>query len=376
VQIRTEAMDQIAEHGRCAHWAYKRGAFQQEEGQYQWLKDILEIFGTNTSPQERLSNARREIITGEMFCFTPQGDIVSLPEGATAVDFAYAVHTNIGNSCIGARVDGRVMPLWTVLQSGENVEILTGPGQQPSALWEQFIITGKARSCIRKSILTREKVEFALLGRSLLQQQLALLDPDISQKDLLQKLTKAFGCTTLKDLQLAIGHGLIPYPSLLRKVLPFTSQTRSSVPVSPIRLSDFTVGIAVHYAECCHPIENSPVVGELVPGQGLVIHTHPCIQERHALPALIAVVWGKNALPADTCLHLHLIILNKLGSFATVFDILRDLKIRVTHVKIDYRDIKLIHVTAEIHTEEEMQLAQALASLRACHCVQKVEEKR
>jgi GTP pyrophosphokinase len=294
---------------------------------------------------------------------------------ATPVDFAYAVHTHIGNSCVGARIDGRIMPLSTTLQSGSHVEILTDKNQTPSALWMNFVATGKAKTCIGKYIRTREKTEFILLGQSLLQQQLACLQEGFSHKDVIQQLSKWFGCTTQRGLQEAIGRGRILLPSLHQKICHMGIPLQPSIEPEPIDVSDFTPGIAVHHADCCNPIAQDRIVGELVSERGLVVHTSTCEHAPSEQNTRLKVFWGEDA-PSNTRVHaqLHIVVLNQPGSFAMVFNILRDNEVRISNVKTTYRTLEFLDVIAEIEIENEGHLMETIASLQTCALVHKVEE--
>jgi GTP pyrophosphokinase len=336
----------------------------------------LEIFDTSTSPKEILSHTRREMFVRGIFCFTPDGDLISLPEGATAVDFAYAIHTNIGDSCIGVRIDGYLMPLWTVLQNGTSIEIITDPHQRPSPLWDKFVVTGKAKAHIRKFVRAQEKKEFSRLGQALLRQQLAQFEWEDTRTGILSKLAKDFGYSSLRSFQEAVGRGRVPYALLKQKMEPLKGSLRTAVEVPPVRLSDFTSGIAVHYAECCHPIAQNSVVGQLTPDHGLIVHTLHCLHGKEGSSTPIPTVWGGEVPDQRICTHLQITILNQLGSFAIVFNLLKDLEIRVTHISIAYRSVELINVIAEIQMEQEEQLAEAFASLRTCPRVRRVEEQK
>ncbi|MDR1910404.1 MAG: RelA/SpoT family protein [Holosporales bacterium] len=376
VQIRTVDMDNMANNGKCSHWVYKKDATGRIGAeQYRWLKGILDIFQNTTAPEEILSNAQSEIFNESIFCFTPRGDLISLPVGATPVDFAYAVHTHIGNSCVGARVDGRITPLNTPLQSGSHVEILIDENQSPSALWKNFVITGKAKACIGKYIRMREKTEFVLLGQSLLQQHFSCLQEGFSYKDVMTQLVKGFECATQRGLQEAIGRGRILPSSLHQKICHMNIPLKPSVDPMPINVSDFILGIAVHHADCCHPIAQDHIVGELVPERGLVVHTSTCARAPSHKNASLPVFWGEDA-PANTRMHaqLHIVVLNQPGSFAMVFNVLRDREVRISNINTTYRVLEFLDAIADIEVENKAHLAETIASLRTCPRVHSVEE--
>lgn len=169
IQIRTREMHKIAELGVAAHWQYKQGEHVPKADEYKWLKSLLDILEHASDPEEFLEHTKLEMFPDEVFCFTPAGDLISLPKDATIIDFAYAVHSQVGNHCVGARVNGKMVPLRTSLLNGDSVEVITSKGQTPSPLWERFVVTGKARSAIRKFIRSQQRSQYILLGKEMLQ---------------------------------------------------------------------------------------------------------------------------------------------------------------------------------------------------------------
>jgi len=168
VQIRTQEMHDIAERGVAAHWQYKQGYGKTEGKQYHWLRQLLEILEHAAGPEEFLEHTKLEMFQDQVFCFTPRGDLINLPQGATSVDFAYAVHSEIGDTCVGTKINGRMMPLRTQLRNGDQIEVLTSKAQTPSPTWERFVVTGKARAHIRRYVRLQERDEYLKLGQSIL----------------------------------------------------------------------------------------------------------------------------------------------------------------------------------------------------------------
>src|SRR5260370_5616660 len=168
VQIRTREMHEVAELGVAAHWSYKQGEAKTEGKPYRWLRELLDILEHAAGPEEFLENTKLEMFQDQVFCFTPKGDLIALPRGATPVDFAYAVHSQVGDTCVGAKINGRIVPLRSTLSNGDQVEIVTSKAQTPSPTWERFVVTGKARARIRRVVRTQQRAQYLDLGKAIL----------------------------------------------------------------------------------------------------------------------------------------------------------------------------------------------------------------
>src|ERR1700722_12936523 len=206
IQIRTREMHEEAELGVAAHWAYKSNA-RSDGKQYRWLRELLEIVDNAQRPEEFLEHTKLELFQDQVFCFTPKGDLIALPRGATPVDFAYAVHSGVGDTTVGSKVNGRMVPLRTVLKNGDQVEVVTQKGGTPSPAWERFVVSGKARSCIRRFIRTQQRTEFVLLGRSMLDKLCKQEGVEFSEKAF-EAVAKNFQTPALEDLFANIGASL------------------------------------------------------------------------------------------------------------------------------------------------------------------------
>src|SRR5579864_9486797 len=209
VQIRTRNMHEVAELGVAAHWAYKEGAPKTDGLQYRWLRELLDIVEHAQKPEEFLEHTRLELFQDQVFCFSPKGDLIALPRGATPIDFAYAVHSGVGDACVGAKVNGRMVPLRTALKNGDQVDIVTQKGGKPSPAWERFVVTGKAKSCIRRFMRTQQRTEFILLGKSMLDKLCKQEGVDFSEKAF-EAISKDFQSATFEDLLANIGASLQP----------------------------------------------------------------------------------------------------------------------------------------------------------------------
>ena len=303
-QIRTQDMHRVAETGVAAHWLYKTdGRLDLAEAQretHRWLQSLLEIQSESRDSKEFLEHVKGDLFPDEIYVFTPKGKIMALPRGATAVDFAYGVHTDIGHHCVAARINYELLPLRTELKNGDHVEILTSPTARPNPSWLSFVATGKARSRIRHYLKGLQQKESAALGERLLNQALATLkvEPDAIAWDRWEALAKEYGAKSQLDVLADIGLG---------KRLSFvvaqalTRQGKADDPPvpSPTKPGALTLrgveGVAIQYARCCRPIPGDAIVGQFRKGQGLIVHLRDCVtlrKQRVDAGELIDVEWA------------------------------------------------------------------------------------
>src|SRR6202035_2849291 len=207
VQIRTGEMHEVAELGVAAHWIYRQSEARTDGRQYRWLRELLDILDHASGPEEFLEHTKLEMFQDQVFAFTPKGDLIALPRGATPVDFAYAVHSQIGDTCVGAKINGRMLPLRTQLANGDQVEIVTSRAQTPSPTWERFAVTGKAKAAIRRFIRTRQREQYLQLGKSLLDKTFHEEGYEATEKGL-DGVKANFKHATTDDLVAAVGAGL------------------------------------------------------------------------------------------------------------------------------------------------------------------------
>src|ERR1700730_13051716 len=219
MQIRTREMHEVAELGVAAHWVYKQGAPRTEGRQYRWLRELLDILEHASDPQEFLEHTKLEMFQDQVFCFTPKGDLIALPRGATPVDFAYAVHSVIGDTCVGAKINGRLAPLRTPLANGDQVDIITSKAQTPSPTWERFVVTGKARARIRRFVRTQQRQQYLDLGKAILQKAFRQEGQEFSERPL-EAVLKQFHCATVEDLYVAVGEGIATGREVVNAAFP------------------------------------------------------------------------------------------------------------------------------------------------------------
>jgi GTP pyrophosphokinase/guanosine-3',5'-bis(diphosphate) 3'-pyrophosphohydrolase len=281
VQIRTESMHHMAQEGVASHWLYKDSEESGADLQlktHKWLQSLLELQSTAGDSAEFFEHVKVDLFPDEVYVFTPQGKIMALPRGATAVDFAYAVHTDIGNHCVAARINYELMPLRTELSNGDQIEIVTAAHANPSPAWLSYIKTGRARSKIRHFLKTMQHDESAALGEHMLNQELIVLgvEPGSIPAAIWEQLVHDSAGKSVKDVYTDIGLGRRLAAVVARRLLPRDDSLHPEGSKPAALVIRGTEGMAIQLAPCCHPIPGDAIIGSIRKGQGLVIHTHDC----------------------------------------------------------------------------------------------------
>src|SRR5580704_11925038 len=355
MQIRTREMHDVAELGVAAHWTYKHGAPKTEGPQYRWLRELLDILDHAAGPEEFLEHTKLEMFQDQVFAFTPKGDLIALPRGATAVDFAYAVHSEIGDTCVGVKINSRLVPLRTQLQNGDQVEIITSKAQTPSPTWERFVVTGKARARIRRFIRTQQRTQYLDLGRAIVQKAFRQEGQEFSERPL-EAVLKTFNCSTVEDLYVAVGQGLATGRTVVHAAFPQQHEPKAAKVVSLDRArrrakrNDIAVpirglipGMALHFAGCCHPLPGDRIVGIVTTGKGVTIHTIDCetLESFAEAPERwLDVAWHMD--PAKTEAHvgrLHVVVSNEPGSLGSLSTVIGKSEGNITNLKITNRSM-------------------------------------
>lgn len=290
IQIRDKEMDEVSESGVAAHWLYKHSTDSSitEGMQYKWIRQLMDTLQSTEDPEEFIENTKLDLFKDEVFVFSPQGDIVSLPSGATPLDFAYYIHSEIGNTCQTAKVNGRVVPLRTQLSNGDQIEIITAKNQNPTRGWAEFVVTGRAKSAITRYLRQQELDEKVRLGRDILEKAARRESLSYTEKSLLQTL-EACKATDIDDLYAGIAQGRI-FPRQIFDVLypernkeePQELPEYGKAPAGKDRrdnrvaIDGLTPGMAIHIAKCCNPLPGEPIVGIINTGRGITIHNKQC----------------------------------------------------------------------------------------------------
>jgi len=395
VQIRTRSMHEVAEMGVAAHWGYKEGLERIDGRQYRWLRELLDILEHASGPEEFLEHTKLEMFQDQVFCFTPKGDLIALPRGACPVDFAYAVHSQVGDRCVGAKINGRIVPLRTVLTNGDQVEIVTSRAQTPSPTWERFVVTGKARACIRRFIRTQQRTQYVELGRALLSKEFQHGGYEYTDKAL-EGVLKKLKADSAEDVIAQVGEGLTSAREIMVTVFPGSRAQQASpekvIPLArqrqkakgngafavPIR--GLIPGMAVHFAGCCHPLPGDRIVGIVTTGKGVTIHTIDCetLESFAETPERwIDVSWDKD--PGVDQLHtgrLNVVIANQTGSLGSLTTVIGKNDGNIMNLKIVNRSTDFFEILIDVEVKDVKHLTNIIAALRATPHINSVERAR
>jgi len=390
IQMRTLEMHDVAELGVAAHWNYKQGGTATREGrQYRWMRELLEILEQASNPEEFLEHTKLEMYQDQVFSFTPKGDLIALPRGATLVDFAYAVHSEVGDGCVAARINGKSRPLTTQLQNGDQVSIDISETAKPSPLWEQFVVTGKAKAAIRKFVRNERYEQFCDLGKAILQKQLRRTGTRYSQKLLLQAAT-VLNFETIEDVLAATGEGVISSSDVLHAILPdgnyiIPSTNDNVVPISRTRKSDtiplkgLIPGMAFHYARCCHPLPGERIVGIVTTGKGVTVHTIDCetLEGFQSMPERwLDVSWDVDVEHSHHIGRLGIVLENEPGSLGNVTSTIGKNLGNIINFKIISRSVDFFEMQIDVEVNHVKHLKNIIAALRATPVISSVERAR
>jgi GTP pyrophosphokinase len=372
IQIRTQAMNRIAEAGVASHWLYKSTDAEISEAQqrtHKWLQSLLDIQNASGDPAEFLEHIKVDLFPDEVYVFTPKGKIMAMPRGASAVDFAYAVHSDIGNRCVAAKINYELVPLRTELKNGDRVEVITAAHAHPNAAWLSYVKTAKARSHIRHFLKTMQYDEAAALGERMLNQAVRALGAKTSQAtpDRWEKLVREFGAKSRQEIVADIGLGKRLAAIVARKLLLPTDQQaaegRSPAGSIVIRGSE---GMAVQFAKCCNPIPGDPITGFMKKGQGLVVHTHDCptaAKSRSDPEKWLDVEWAPETDKMFD-VGIRVTVANQRGVLAKVAAAIAEAGSNIDNVSMDEERgvYTTMHFTLQV--ANRMHLARVLRSLR------------
>jgi len=373
VQIRTREMHAQAEHGLAAHWAYKEGK-QAAETQHPWISDLIEILDHAGSAEELLEHTRMAMYQDRIFAFTPKGELIQLPKGATPVDFAYAVHTDLGDQTVGAKINGRVMPLRTPLENGDQVEILVSKAQHPQPAWLSFVVTGKARAKIRRFVKSKEREETVALGKKIFDEIVQRLPAPLGWEAMAEAL-KRLNFHDDEALMEAIALKRVDDVAVMEALMP-GSAIKEGVKPPPqrqaISIKGLTAGVAYQLAECCHPIPGDRIVGLRREGEGIEVHAIGCDQLANGEDAdWVDLAWGDEA--DGGAARLCVVMKNEPGSLAVIAGIMGNHGANIVSMDQVSRDgsFHTFHFDIEVH--DVQHLMRILAALRATDAVSTAE---
>jgi GTP pyrophosphokinase len=376
-QIRTTNMHRVAEAGIAAHWKYKAGGDAdsgQQDRTREWLSNLVSLQESGSS-EEFLESVKVDLFPDKVYVFTPKGQILRLPSGATVVDFAYAVHTDIGNRCVAAKVDRRLTPLRTVLRNGQTVEIISAKGATPNPSWVNFVVTAKARSAIRHYLKSLRRSEAIALGAKLLAQ--ALGEFSLSFEDVSEPVRRAalgeLGMKDLDELHEKIGLGERLAPLVARRLLPTATHASGTSVLAPLAIAG-TEGLLVTYARCCFPIPYDPIFAFLSSGRGVVIHRENCVnvEDYSKHPENWLPVSWQTSPDRLFSSELRVYVINRTGVLAAVAAAIASTETNIDHVSIDEQDSDTAVLTFELRVRDRRHLARLVRVIRRMPDVNRV----
>ena len=383
IQIRTKEMEELANNGIAAHWLYKTeedGRRNNHARARQWVKGLLELQQNAGNSLEFIENVKIDLFPDEVYVFTPKGRIMELPKGSTPVDFAYAVHTDVGNTCIACRVNRRLAPLSQALESGATVEIISAPNTQPNPNWLNFVVTGKARTHIRHALKQQRREESVSLGARLLSKALDNLGvryEDISEARL-QALLKENHQDERDDLLEEIGLGNRTAHVIARRLLSTEESAANPLATDGPLVIRGTEGLVLNYARCCTPIPGDLIVGHLSAGKGMVVHRDSCknISELRNNPEkCIPLTWAKD-IDSEFNVELRIELAHQRGLIALLAGTISEADANIDKINVDERDGRISVIQLGISVRDRVHLARIIRKLRGLAGVSRITRMR
>jgi GTP diphosphokinase / guanosine-3',5'-bis(diphosphate) 3'-diphosphatase len=400
VQIRTREMQDVAEKGVAAHWRYRDHAPARtgEEGEgdgdgeiktYEWLREMVDLLERGDSAEEFFEHSRLNLYQDQVFCFTPKGDLIPLPRGATPIDFAYKVHTNLGHHTVGAKVNGLHVNLYTPLRNGDQVEIIASKEQTPSPLWEQFVVTGTARNEIRRFLRQSQRGEHIKFGRKILEKIFADEGCELTDKAV-DGVARKLRVSRAEDVFAEVGSGSLRGYEVLQAVYPELKQDpekRKAAALAeppegarPISIRGLTPGVAYRLGTCCHPLPGDRIVGLMVPGKGVTIHTIDCEELEKAQSSMddwLDVTWSNHAAETGPSVaRLAVRVKNAAGSLGAAMTVIGNSGGNIHNMKTTNRNPLFYEFQVDVAVRDVAHLQNILGALRVNTVVERVDRVR
>ncbi len=352
IQIRTQEMHKVAEYGVAAHWSYKQKAklINNEESQYKWIRDLIGLFEHASDASEVLQSHKIQMHKDQVFCFTPNGDVFNLQNGATIIDFAYAIHSEVGNNCISAKVNGETAPLRQKLDNGDQIEIITSKKSKPSLNWLQFVTTSKAKTAIRHFIRIEKQEEYKKLGKAIINKFFAKKDLDINEK-LLEKAVNILNKKSVNELYILIAQGILSRNEILRIIYPNFKEIankNSNNHQNEVPIEGLISGMAMNFGSCCNPIPGDDIIGIINTGSGVTIHNQSCRNMKNIATnsqMLLEVCWSEDIKQEGLYkARIKILLKNQSGALADVSNAMFKRNININNIDIINRNKEFLRL--------------------------------
>ncbi len=390
IQIRTEHMHEEAELGVAAHWLYKQKGEGTDNKQYRWLRELMDVIENANHPEEIIANTKLELYQDQVFCFTPNGDLIPLPRRATPIDFAYAVHSKLGDTTVGAKVNGRIVPLNTQLLNGDQVEVATSKKQTPSPNWERFVVTGKAKARVRRFVRLQKQEEYKNLGKAMLQKVFKHEGCDYSDKIFTPEVCKQFKVDAYEALLVNVGSGNLGSREVFYAIHPEYRPKEKELTMDslaedldskskkhhkkkgkqqPMPIKGLVAGMALHFARCCHPLPGDKIVGIVTTGKGVTIHTTDCetLESFAETPERwLDVSWDNEVDTQEVRVgRLNVIINHSSGALAALTAAISKAEGDIMNLKITNRTTDFWDIIIDVQVNDADHLKEIISVLRS-----------
>ena len=373
IQFRSNVMDQIANFGVAAHWKYKdpKKIKERDAREYMWVHDLVDSMNTSISQDELIENSKLKVFQNDIYVFTPKGDVIELPKNATPIDFAYAIHSQVGDMCVAAKINEKLQPLKTILKNGDQIEIITSEASQPSPLWERFAVTTKVKSQLRRFFKSKKKDEHIIFGREILNsffhKENYELNPSIEEK-----IKTEFKLKSLKELYELIGSGTITAVTILKKIYPeynYVPNTKfENNTINTIQLKGLTAGMSYHLAGCCSPLKGDNIVGIVTAGIGVAVHTVDCqtlTSYQDTPDRWLNISWDlKNNFNSLSNARIVVVLNNKPGSLGKVTTSIAKNNGNISNINFSVRKLDFFEIIIDIEVRDANHLQNIIAALR------------
>ena len=373
IQLRSNVMDQIAEYGVAAHWKYKdpKQIKEKESKEYKWMHELLDLMNQSNSQDELIENSKIKLFEDNIYVFSPKGDVIELPKNSTPIDFAYSIHSEIGDKCVAAKINSNLQPLKSLLKNGDQVEILTSDDSQPSPLWERFAATSKVKSQIRRFIRSKKRNEHIKFGKEILVN--AFMNEEIEfSYSAINKILKKFNSKKPDDLFELVGSGSVTAATVLKTIFPELkikySINKNPTSSSPIKLKGLTAGMSYHLAGCCSPIVGDNIVGIVTAGIGVSVHTVDCetlTSYSDSPERWLDISWEKsNSASHHSNARINVVLKNQPGSLGKVTTIIAKNNGNISNINFSTRKKDFFEIIIDIEVRDINHLNNIIAALR------------
>ncbi len=374
IQFRSNVMEQIADFGVAAHWKYKdpKKINEKDTKEYIWVHDLVDSMNASNSQDELIENSKLKVFQNDIYVFSPKGDVIELPKNATPVDFAYAIHSQVGDKCVAAKINEKLQPLKTLLKNGDQIEIITSEASQPSPLWERFAVTTKVKSQLRRFFKSKKKDEYILLGREILTNFFQKENYEINST-VKEKIKMEFKLNSIEEIFELIGSGSITAASILKKIYPeynFSPNIKFKTNTSnTIQLKGLTAGMSYHLAGCCSPLKGDNIVGIVTAGIGVAVHTVDCqtlISYEDTPDRWLNISWDTTSANHNTLSNSRIVVVlkNQPGSLGKVTTVIAKNNGNISNINFSVRKTDFFEIIIDIEVRDANHLQNIIAALR------------